>query len=708
MAKKKQKQKKQQQRKLSPENYIRKRSRELPIQSCLINSNWKQNRIALILIARKHANENLTFCVYNIDLACLGITETTYKFNSTTFEADYFIEEISEQFDIEEVDYELAHNIIYGAWEYAEDLGFQPHKDFLNITQYFLEKDTDDVELIDIEFGLDGKPHYIQSLNHSTNKANSIIKQLEKTVGKDNFTYALLDDDKDFDDIFIDDFDEDYDDNFEFDDVEDFDYSENLDFYKFDEDEFINTYSKMSSEELQEKFKAFSEQGTNGKLDFLLEHPQSMLSLINAFYFHGIDENVVAELKNQIAENLPKTTKEIIPELVGNLELNTHDTKLIQELIDDYFLEPLDERVIKKLLKKQPGNPLLYFFELLELTTKQTSKARKRITEIQKLFPNYSLIKIINIIIKAQTNDNAFLREDKLDFVEYQKMIFGERTLVNEIECFEFFRLVSLIAAIQNNRELIFAIRSTLNHNQLSENLQFLVNKEITDRIFNLLEDTILENSQKEPYKEEKPREMETKHHKNQSAVTFIFKIKIRGITNPPVWRRIAIPANQTFKDLHNAIQAAFGWEDYHLYQFSEKGYGSPTIITEPQQDDWGGRSEELNASEVILAQIFRNEKQKYSYIYDFGDDWYHEIVLEEIDSEPTMYPNLLAGKGKCPPEDCGGVWGYENLKITLSDPKNPEYGEMAEWLGLDEGEIWNPNEFDLKKAQEVFMKMVR
>jgi hypothetical protein len=187
--------------------------------------------------------------------------------------------------------------------------------------------------------------------------------------------------------------------------------------------------------------------------------------------------------------------------------------------------------------------------------------------------------------------------------------------------------------------------------------------------------------------------------------MTFEFKIQIKGITNPPVWRKITVPAKFSFYEFHIAIQVAFGWEDCHLFQFSPKGYGSTPTINIPDEADYD-YGESLNAEDVKLSEIFKKEKQKFTYIYDFGDDWTHTIVLEKILPEISMFPKLLDGKGQCPPEDCGGIWGYESLKETLLDKTHPEYEDLREWLGLEEDETWDAATFDPKTTQEFMLKV--
>lgn len=184
---------------------------------------------------------------------------------------------------------------------------------------------------------------------------------------------------------------------------------------------------------------------------------------------------------------------------------------------------------------------------------------------------------------------------------------------------------------------------------------------------------------------------------------TFQFKIQIKGITKPPVWRQITVPENFSFYNFHQTIQIAFGWWNAHLFKFSPDGYRSEPCIQEIYHDEMDfGYREIVDATKAKLSKYFKSEKQKFTYIYDFGDSWEHVIVLEKILPEKTKSPTLIAGKGQCPPEDCGGVWGYEELKEIMKDPQHPEYSEYIEWLGLDEGEKWDPSEFDIETRRAM------
>lgn len=177
-------------------------------------------------------------------------------------------------------------------------------------------------------------------------------------------------------------------------------------------------------------------------------------------------------------------------------------------------------------------------------------------------------------------------------------------------------------------------------------------------------------------------------------------KIQLKDIRKPPAWRKVLVPAQFSFEQLHQVIQAAFGWSDRHLYAFSPKGYGSSPEIGVP--DDTWGNNDIINSKKIKLSEILSIKGQKFTYIYDFGDDWEHKITVEEVIDKKAIKAQLISGKGACPPEDCGGVWGYEDLLSVVNDPKHEEYEEMREWLGLEEGEFWDVNEFDLVFHQET------
>jgi len=201
---------------------------------------------------------------------------------------------------------------------------------------------------------------------------------------------------------------------------------------------------------------------------------------------------------------------------------------------------------------------------------------------------------------------------------------------------------------------------------------------------------------------------------KNKNIMTFQFKIQIKNIKKPPVWRRVVVPADISFKMFHYIIQEAFGWLGIHLYAFSPEGYGSePWIEGDDEYNDISASEESISANTILLSEVFDTEGETFTYIYDYGDDWIHNITLEKIDRlniAPTA--KLLAGKGTCPPEDCGGAWGYQRLKEVLADKNHPEFENYKEWLFGDEEmledsqedeAVWDPDDFDLEFEKEWF-----
>ncbi|MBK5202988.1 MAG: plasmid pRiA4b ORF-3 family protein [Prolixibacteraceae bacterium] len=187
----------------------------------------------------------------------------------------------------------------------------------------------------------------------------------------------------------------------------------------------------------------------------------------------------------------------------------------------------------------------------------------------------------------------------------------------------------------------------------------------------------------------------------------FQFKIKIKGITKPPVWRRIAVPANFTFSKFHKVIQLTFGWENYHLYDFAEKEYDKTMRIAEISEDDFDDFLPTHDASKFKLSDYFSENTRKLKYIYDYGDSWIHEITLESISNNKTDKAVCLAGKGTCPPEDCGGVGGYEELKYTfLEAPKSEDADEYREWLGLEKNKNWDTDNFNIKSVNS-YLKVI-
>ena len=193
--------------------------------------------------------------------------------------------------------------------------------------------------------------------------------------------------------------------------------------------------------------------------------------------------------------------------------------------------------------------------------------------------------------------------------------------------------------------------------------------------------------------------------------MTIQFKIQIRDIKKPPVWRRIVIPGNFTFHDLHNTIQSAFGWWDEHLYQFQRHPFDGGWTVKEPDGEDntWGERPKDARETDVATF-IQHMGLEKFVYVYDFGDSWVHDITVEQIDHDADLdHPVCLAGKGACPPEDCGGPWGYEELKEEMDkDDINAFYLEEVneELESITAGSEWSGDMIDSMWDEENDMPL--
>jgi hypothetical protein len=179
-------------------------------------------------------------------------------------------------------------------------------------------------------------------------------------------------------------------------------------------------------------------------------------------------------------------------------------------------------------------------------------------------------------------------------------------------------------------------------------------------------------------------------------------RITLKNV-RPPIWRQVQVPMDFRLDQLHTLIHLVMGWDDYHLHEFELAAPGRarwperrfmPAEAMAVALDD-----EAEDESTVSIGELCPQVNDKLVYTYDFGDDWIHEVKVQKIlSAEPgENYPLCLKGKRACPPEDCGGPWGYENLLAILSNPGHEEYEEMLDWIGGD----FDPEKFDLEGIAE-------
>lgn len=210
------------------------------------------------------------------------------------------------------------------------------------------------------------------------------------------------------------------------------------------------------------------------------------------------------------------------------------------------------------------------------------------------------------------------------------------------------------------------------------------------------------------------------------SEQIYQLRITLRD-SKPPIWRQVAVPSGLTLGQLHEVIQIAMGWDECHLHQFVLRDKALKPSRDEvrrvTESDVWTdefinhmpgervfvsgatpfGEPTEMEGEDedaVTLAQVCPKVKSKLAYMYDFGDGWDHIIEVQKIeDPKPNAtYPLCLAGKLACPPEDCGGIYGYYNLLNAIADPDHEDHEDLAEWLDED----FDPDAFDIDEVNAI------
>lgn len=180
-----------------------------------------------------------------------------------------------------------------------------------------------------------------------------------------------------------------------------------------------------------------------------------------------------------------------------------------------------------------------------------------------------------------------------------------------------------------------------------------------------------------------------------------VYQLKVVLLeTDPPVWRRFVVLSSVTLHRLHLILQDVMGWANSHLYRFQieSKEYAEPDPDNEFNELDF------KNSRLTKLGRLVAKKGSTFLCEYDFGDSWVHELVLEDIlEYEPgKQYPTCLAGERACPPEDCGGTYGYVELLEIIRDPHHEQCVDMTTWLGGH----FDPEAFDLKTINNKLHSM--
>ncbi len=173
------------------------------------------------------------------------------------------------------------------------------------------------------------------------------------------------------------------------------------------------------------------------------------------------------------------------------------------------------------------------------------------------------------------------------------------------------------------------------------------------------------------------------------------FRVSLLDV-EPEIWRTIQVPADYSFWDLHIAIQDSMGWLDCHLHAFYARDENDNSLEIGIPDEEGLDEEEIIPCWEIPIAEIFSDSGQKMLYVYDFGDDWRHSLVFEGMHAAGRKkYPRLVDGNRACPPEDCGGVGGYQRLVEAMKDETHEDREHLIDWLGY----VYRPEKFGRSKV---------
>lgn len=193
-----------------------------------------------------------------------------------------------------------------------------------------------------------------------------------------------------------------------------------------------------------------------------------------------------------------------------------------------------------------------------------------------------------------------------------------------------------------------------------------------------------------------------------ETLINTIYQLKIElDNLDPIIWRRVLVPSNYSFAQLHDVIQSAMGWTNSHLHEFIfdfKKDY-SGTRISMAMTDDCDNQEEASDENTELLSTWFA-KKKKAKYLYDFGDSWMHTITVEKV-IEPALnqtYPQCIDGEYACPPEDCMGAPGYSELMMAWhavadGDTVDEEMQDRLDFYRIKDPYTFNPKKVKFRKA---------
>ncbi|MBS3825851.1 plasmid pRiA4b ORF-3 family protein [Candidatus Bipolaricaulota bacterium] len=195
----------------------------------------------------------------------------------------------------------------------------------------------------------------------------------------------------------------------------------------------------------------------------------------------------------------------------------------------------------------------------------------------------------------------------------------------------------------------------------------------------------------------------------DKNNLIYRFKVELRDF-EPTIWRRIQVPGDYTFWELHVGITDAIGWADYHLHQFmiNDSKSNEEVSIRIPMEDGLDWNIELRDGYEEKISDYFPEANSECDYEYDFGDSWKHLVTLEELEprQKDRIYPRLLGGEGTCPPEDVGGVNGYREFLETIEDPEHENHDKYLRCAGWDfDPNAFNPQQVKFRDPEKTYQQ---
>jgi tetratricopeptide (TPR) repeat protein len=356
---------------ISPEKYIKTRARTLKIDRCLVNADWNSSMFAHVIVIRKHTNGNFTFAGYLVDLLCLGVKDTFYGFNHDEDDVKELLDVHEMENEMVEIEYPLAHNIIFAGQELASEYHIPQHRDFVNVTKYLLEEDDEKVPLIEVHTGdEDGLPHLIVP---SLDSNPSALACLKKFAGEGGYHYTVLENEGIIEEDGY--FDEDY----ENEELED--EFPDCHLWKIDDwKSFINNISPENHNQFRQEFSYIFLMAIT-KPD--LENRGLDLAVELSIADKGVDWHEEGD-ENEYIKTPEESTA--IEKIYSQITKNGATTKEIKKVLSS----------IQDCIKRWPNNPLFRNYQYnAYLLLNDYERAEAEIFETLRLFPDYLVGKTI-------------------------------------------------------------------------------------------------------------------------------------------------------------------------------------------------------------------------------------------------------------------------------------------------------------------------